>query len=59
MGARLIQRDFALGRPGPAEVAAPEPSLLGPDPEPVGCRFEALVRPLKPRPPRRRDARRG
>lgn len=42
----MAQRDFALGRPGPAEVTTPEPSRLGPDPEPVGCRFEALVRPL-------------
>src|SRR5436309_983705 len=37
---------FALGRPGPAEVGAPDASRLGPDPEPVGCRFEALVGPL-------------
>lgn len=42
-------QDMALGRPGAAEVAVPDPSLLGPDPEPVGCRFEALVLPLKGR----------
>ena len=53
--------DFPLGRPGPAEVTVPHPSLLGPDPEPVGCRFEALVLPLKGRPRRgeRRPVRRG
>jgi hypothetical protein len=40
-----------IGRPGDVDMTRPHAGRLGPDPEPIGVRLDALAIP--PRPPRR------